>query len=952
MPARRSSAICADVISINRSAAFPAACAAALLAAAGAGVGLFAWFATSSFVPLAYAGRPLEYVFLGAPLARLLLVSLASSTVLALAHWRCVPAIEGQRWTCGALGYIAPLTLLGCAPFGALVLARGDVRLSLLTFALVDLRPWWTAAIAAVVLARFDARRGHAWRNAARRVFERLRPSTRLLLLDAALFLLLVTCAIASSRYLRFTAVLHGDEPKYLRLCENLYQGLGLDVANQKTMEELTLAYSPPVWRNLTRAAAAVRQDAGYLASDLRTFVSNGFSAQYNRAEFVEGWFVRGRNGGFYQVHNPGLSLILFPAYFVDRHFLSASADYQGIFPTLLPTTNLLCLLMWAVWGVVVFRFLRAALSRDGLAWLLAAAAMLTMPVAAFPFQIYPEAAAGLIVTAICLWLLFRDPDTWGAGLVTTAGAAVAFLPWLHVRFLILSAVLAMTVLMTLKHRRLAFGLAYAIVICGLCLYSYHITGSLRPDAMYETEGGASPWRLHDALQSMIAYPFDRIWGFLPHAPVFLFALPGWILLARARRRVAALLALIIASVVIPASGHGFTGAGATPLRHLVAVVPLAMVPIGYTLMSWGRRRSIVAAFTILLLLSINASLSYNWHHKKEVGRFVDGTVSGWATNLLFPWTHGEAWARWPGTFVLFLIWTCVCAALLAWPIIARRRAASADSSPITIRFAVATLLAFAVVGTGATALGGEWMRLDYLQPLTEARAAALEYGLALDRCRICYSSFRGEIGRGHIVGDAGHVFTFTAARADIRAGEEAVFVANASARDGVTYGTLGVDFGDDRTSRLEVVGRAEVRHTYDRPGLIHVSARFTPHDSEVQYRSAEVAIRPSSFQMSDASGLDERVADAPIRGTINRVVTGPDGATAEMSDGSRAAVVLLVWDGQRWTATPESSLKPDYWVTVLALDQSRTWRSEPATVRWPPANVTIGSEVELAIQR
>jgi hypothetical protein len=124
----------------------------------------------------------------------------------------------------------------------------------------------------------------------------------------------------------------------------------------------------------------AVRQDARYLMSDARMLLTQGLSARYNRAQFVEGWFVHGRNGGFYQVHNPGLSVVLCPAYFVDRHILSTSAGYQGVFPTRLAVTNLLLLMLWAVWGVTVFRLLRAALQREGLAWLLAAAAMLTMP--------------------------------------------------------------------------------------------------------------------------------------------------------------------------------------------------------------------------------------------------------------------------------------------------------------------------------------------------------------------------------------------------------------------------------------------------------------------------------------------------------------------------------------------------------------------------------------------
>ena len=59
-------------------------------------------------------------------------------------------------------------------------------------------------------------------------------------------------------------------------------------------------------------------------------------------------------------------------------------------FPTLLPTTNLLILLIWSIWSVVLYRLFRAFSGRDGLSWMLAATAMLTMPVASLGFQIYP----------------------------------------------------------------------------------------------------------------------------------------------------------------------------------------------------------------------------------------------------------------------------------------------------------------------------------------------------------------------------------------------------------------------------------------------------------------------------------------------------------------------------------------------------------------------------------
>ncbi len=96
-----------------------------------------------------------------------------------------------------------------------------------------------------------------------------------------------------------------------------------------------------------------------------------------------------------------------------------------------------------------------------------------------------------------------------------------------------MSLVIATGRLFTLRRRRTAFAAAYALVFAALCCYAYHLTGSFRPDAMYEAEGAASPWRLADAVEAMLSFPFDRIWGLLPHAPVYLLALPGWMMAAR-----------------------------------------------------------------------------------------------------------------------------------------------------------------------------------------------------------------------------------------------------------------------------------------------------------------------------------------------------------------------------------------------------------------------------------
>jgi hypothetical protein len=926
----------------------------ALIFAAGLGIGAFVWFLASSLQPMVHADRPIEYVFLGAPPLLFVFVAVPAIIVLALGHRRLMRAVPLDRAVgCGS-GYLVPLALLGIAPVAGLVLLPGAApRLSVLTYILVDLRGWWALALIGTAIVRLDRMRGWPlWIRMRGRV-SRLDHDTQFLR-EAALFLLVLVFSMLAARQLRFSAVLHGDEPKYLRYCENFYQGRGFEVGQVQPIQELTLAYRPPLARNLELFARGVRQDAAFLAEDARRFFSGDFGMRFNRAQFVEGWFLHGRNGGFYQVHNPGLSFVLFPAYFVDRHFFATSAGYQDIFPTQLPATNLLILLIWSVWSVVLYRLLRAFTGRDGLAWMLAATAMLTMPVAAFGFQIYPEALGGLIVAGVFLWLIFREPDTSSVAWAVSWGAAVAFLPWLHVRFILMSLVIAAWAMFTLRRRRTAFAAAYAVVFTALCFYAYHLTGSFRPDAMYEAEGGASPWRLGDALEAMAAYPLDRIWGSLPHAPVYLFALPGWILAMRRSPRAAALAAVLIASLVVPSAGHGFTPGGATPLRHLVAVVPLAMIAVASTLIAYTNRRWVQVAFLVLLVISLDASVSYNLHHEKQIGRMIDAGVSGWAPNLLFPWTHALPWRDWTGTFVLFLIWVGVLVALLLLPLV--RRGATGSRPPVQLRHLIAGALVFLLLGTGATALGGEWIRTDYAVPVADARAASIAFAAGLDRCRICYSSTRGEIGRGEVAADGSHEFDFHALNDDVRAGEEVVFQASATTTEGRGWGALAIDFGDGFTARVEILGRSEVRHVYRDTGEHQATARFAPFSGTPIQRSTAITVRSAVVDLDSVPDLPAEVRQATPRGAISEVRLGPRGFAVEMRDGGAAeSIWLFAWSKDGWRVVDRSryaSIPPGTWIAVTALSEGASHRTPPVVVRQPNPDVTIGAPVVLFPER
>ncbi len=782
-----------------------------VLIAAALAVGVWTWFVSSTFLPLASQGRPLEYVFIGAPWW----VAVAGTGTAAL-----VLVSLGRRL--GQSHFAKPLLLLSFAPLALVALVPGAApRVSVLLYLLVDLRPWWTTAI---VVASFLGTVLYGLQ---------VRSTTAA---SAMLFVVLAAWAIATTPQLRFDEALHGDEPKYLRFCENWYQGNGLEVGNVRTMGELGTTFSPPLWRNVVLLGRAFREDTTNAIADARLFFSRGFGVRYNRAEYAQAWIVRGRNGGYYQVHTPGLSALLFPAYFVDRHFIATGAGHQGVFPDRLPATNLAVLLLWAGWGVALFALLRVVTGNVPLSWGLAALGMMTMPVAAFGFQIYPEATAGIVVCSVLAWTLGRAPRDQRLTAAIAAGVATGFLPWLHVRFLVVSLVLVFWAAIRTP-RRTALVVSYAVAVAAFCAYAYHITGSLRPDAMYAVEGAESAWIPAEARQSVVSLPFDRIWGFFPHAVVYLLAIPGWVLLARASRALAIGVALLVVTLAVPVAGHGFSAAGATPVRQLAAVIPLLLIPLWATVRAWGHSSLVQVVVAFLVVLSLDTAVSYNLHHYKEVGRHIDAGFSGWAPNLLFPWTHGDFWSGHRGTFVLFGCWVAVSVALALAPLMKM-------TARVTLkRSVVAVTMTFLLLATGATALGGEWTRTDYFVPPQQAHDDLVRAAVSQDRCRVCVSSTRGPVGRSNIVEVTDQQLAVDVP-GDATTNSDVQMILRAWTDRGIGWGTVAVDFGDGTTTRTPIAGRTEVHHRYTRPGTYRLTIRFEPGQGTPKHQSLDLTLR------------------------------------------------------------------------------------------------------------
>jgi hypothetical protein len=724
-----------------------------VLIAAALGVAVHAWLIRSVFVPIAKADD-LDYVFVSATYGSLVKSFLITGALVLVAHAliRRFVTLRDARpplLSIEDVAYARPLFCFVATLLPLLHIVRPPLRfLPVLSYVIVDLRWWWTALVAAWLVGNLDARVNGAWRRRIASI--QPPPIVRQWAPHVSIAVLAVTWSVAGTPILRDLGGTIGDEPKYVRYCENLYQGLGFEISQIKPMAELPEDFRPRLWRNVVLLAETLPRDLRNLASDAAEYVRDP-SHPFNRAVHRDGGFLDGKDGGMYQVHNPGLSFLMFPAYYIDRRFAQIEPGSPAQWPVHLPTVNGFFLVVYAAWTILIFEFLRKCGAATGTAWIASLTGTLTLPAAAFPFQYYPELVAGLFVCAVGSHLLFGDPDRprWSFFF----GLLVGYLPWLHVRFTVLAAALTFGafVLWRGQWRRLFVFMA-AISIPGVlfCLYAYRVTGSAMPTALWSAEGSGENFVFMGMVKNSLAYLVDREWGLLAHSPVFLMAVPGYWWLVRRNRRVAFLCALVLLALLLPAAGK--TLVQTTPMRLIVAVVPFGATPMIELL----RRRSpaVLVTFGVLLILSLDNALAYNLHHYRHFDTLVDWSFSGWKVNLLFPQESRRPWLISAANGVLLVVWIVALLGLLCAPALAEWARARRWSLPrVTLQarslvgpafMAVALVVA---LGTAVSAATGTWTRRLYFIPPDEAAQQAASALDALGQCTLCLSSRDGRMG-------------------------------------------------------------------------------------------------------------------------------------------------------------------------------------------------------------
>lgn len=336
-------------------------------------------------------------------------------------------------------------------------------------------------------------------------------------------------------------------------------------------------------------------------------------------------YLVRGRHGDIYSQHALGLTLLILPAYALGGY----------------PAASL----FMAFVGVLLARELRALLHvwmgatalADGVAWLIA----LSPPLVCFAGLVFTEVPAALVL-ALGLRHLHR-PAELTPGKAWLVGVALAFVPWLNVRYLVFPPLL----IAYAWSRRPALGRSLALLVplllsAGLsALYHHQLYGFFDPRHVYGRRPGFAWERLAGNVEALL---LDQEYGLLVYAPIFVLALPGGIALARRLgwRDALAVLAPIAAVLLTAATWRMWWGGFTPPARFLVPVVPALALAVAASLRrGLGASAALLAAFGLL----IGAAVA---REPRLVHRDRDGTAP------LFRAVAGaDEWTRLLPAFVL-----------------------------------------------------------------------------------------------------------------------------------------------------------------------------------------------------------------------------------------------------------------------------------------------------------
>lgn len=325
-----------------------------------------------------------------------------------------------------------------------------------------------------------------------------------------------------------------------------------------------------------------------------------------------------------YSKHTPGLSILLIPSYFIGEK-LGKIVSHLTRDPIRQPQILILTLhvsmgLFAALVCWIFFLFARDFTKNQNIALLSWFILTTTSPMLFYSHLIYPEIPASLLLIAI-LYRVFssRPLSSWT---LLWVGLGIALIPWLGVKYIILSVGLFGFVIINfwksdrMRGKNILLFAVPILLSSGFFLfYLWSLYGNIWPTSIYKGYLSSGPIRslaifhlkFSEFFRCGLSYLFDQTVGIFPYSPIYMIFFPGVVLsFVRKKRQALPLLAIFLLYWGFCSSAY-YWGGYCPPGRALLPVIFILALFIAGAL-AWGKNPHSVSIHRGLLFLSLGTA--------------------------------------------------------------------------------------------------------------------------------------------------------------------------------------------------------------------------------------------------------------------------------------------------------------------------------------------------------
>ena len=409
--------------------------------------------------------------------------------------------------------------------------------------------------------------------------------------------------------FLKYSSPPTGDQPFYLMMTISLVQDGDLDLANNFAARDEDKFYSMA-----PRPEGFVGMGAPYPLPPHPAYTpARPPTEQYN-------------------FHLPGMAIILAPAWIIG-----------GWFSLWWPATVVLMCLIGALVALNIFMLAHEVTGKIWIAVAVWLPLAFSNPLMTYSYLIFTELTTGLLL----VYAIRRLAMGWGANGVwrlTLIGVCIGFIPWVAWRCVFITIPLSFYAAIqwwrwwrhsrsTLKvpeqpvqveskprasNVKMLLSAAFvfvpiAISALALIWYNFTLFGSLLPTTRTSEMGDQPlfffPWTGIEGLTLFVSagygFMFDRMYGLLVYAPIYLLAAVGMIAMFRSARKSDRRLLLVFGMVLLPYLGLMMSfiywnGLWCPPARFMTTFAPLLSAPLALSLFALSRSWTYKALFGLL----------------------------------------------------------------------------------------------------------------------------------------------------------------------------------------------------------------------------------------------------------------------------------------------------------------------------------------------------------------